>query len=323
MSTGTGGRSILQAFRLLRRRSPDLLIFQWWTAAVLHSYIAMAMAAKLTGTRIIIEFHETQDVGESERLLARWYLKLFFPLLSAMASGCIVHSDHDRDVIIRKGWFSPAETAVAPHGPYDHLTQPVDETAEPEVVAEPRDATVTVDEADPDTRLLYFGVLRPYKGVEVLAAALELLPDDAAGFRLTAAGEPWEGYTGPFDELRAGRAAGRVTVIDRYVTDDELSQLLAATDVVVLPYLRGSASGPLHVAMSWGLPVVVSDVEGLSAAASRYEGAILVPPGDGVALAAALLAVRQKVGRVYTDPFSWSETVKVVEDSYEGCWSPP
>jgi glycosyltransferase involved in cell wall biosynthesis len=91
-----------------------------------------------------------------------------------------------------------------------------------------------------------------------------------------------------------------------------VSAAFAHADVVVLPYRRSSSSGPLHVAMSWGLPVVVTRVGGLPEAAEGYEGAIFVPPGNGPALKAAIGQGVKLAGRRFPDPRGWAESASAL-----------
>ena len=55
------GRSLVRALTFMAARQPDVLVLQWWTATVLHTYIALALRARLLGTRVILEIHELQD----------------------------------------------------------------------------------------------------------------------------------------------------------------------------------------------------------------------------------------------------------------------
>jgi glycosyltransferase involved in cell wall biosynthesis len=91
-----------------------------------------------------------------------------------------------------------------------------------------------------------------------------------------------------------------------------VTEHFARADVVVLPYLRSSASGPLHIAMSNGLPVVVTSVGGLAEAVADYPGALTVPPADAPALADALRSARGMTGRRYADPHSWRRNVDAI-----------
>jgi glycosyltransferase involved in cell wall biosynthesis len=122
-------------------------------------------------------------------------------------------------------------------------------------------------------------------------------------------GETWEGWTLPAELIRRSRWASRITFVNRYVTDAEVAAHFANADAVVLPYRRSSASGPLHIAMSSGLPVVVTRVGGLVEAAAGYEGAVLVPPADPDALLDAVRRLPALVDRRYPDVGSWHRTV--------------
>ena len=134
-------------------------------------------------------------------------------------------------------------------------------------------------------RLLYLGVIRPFKGVEDLVAAFSSLdPDQASKFRLSVVGETWEGWTAPDQAIARSPYADLIERVDRYVTDAELTAYFEQADAVVLPYHRSSSSGPLQIAMSAGLPVVVTAVGGLVEAVQDYPGAVLVPPQDRIAL---------------------------------------
>jgi glycosyltransferase involved in cell wall biosynthesis len=104
------------------------------------------------------------------------------------------------------------------------------------------------------------------------------------------------------------------------VADAEVNAFFAAADVVVLPYRRSSASGPLHIAMSHGLPVVVTAVGGLAEAAGGYSGAVLVRPADPTELAAAVVTATALTGRRHTDPSSWSDTVAAYRRLFDRLW---
>jgi glycosyltransferase involved in cell wall biosynthesis len=158
-------------------------------------------------------------------------------------------------------------------------------------------------------RILFLGVVRPFKGVENLVEAFSTLDRDKAElFRLTIVGETWEGWVAPNEAIARSPHADLIERVDRYVTDAELAAYFAQADAVVLPYHRSSASGPLHIALSAGLPVVVTAVGGLVEAVRDYPGALLVPPRDPVALQAALLQLLQRRGQRYDDPHSWDRT---------------
>ncbi|MCY7418277.1 MAG: glycosyltransferase family 4 protein, partial [Chloroflexi bacterium] len=106
----------------------------------------------------------------------------------------------------------------------------------------------------------------------------------------------------------------RITFVNRYVHDAELDGYLRGADAVVLPYRRSSLSGPLHVAMGYGLPIVMTDTGGNGEAAEGYAGILLTPVGDIDALTQRLRELPALRGQVFEHPRSWSATA----DAYLG-----
>lgn len=298
------GRSMGRARKFIQTNRPQVLVLQWWTGAVLHSYLRLARLARKSGCKVIIEWHEVQDTGEARIPGVARYVTRAMKLLLAKVDGHVVHSQYDLN-LLRRTYFLPDElVAIAPHGPYDHHQK--------DVVPSGRasDPTLTIPPPPTDFVFLYFGVVRPYKGVEDLVAAFDLLPASVRDHaRLVLVGETWEGWTAPRDAVAASPNRDRIEVIDRYVTDAEVADYFAAADAVVLPYRRSSSSGPLHIAMSSGLPVVVTQVGGLVEAAGDYQGTRFVPPADPAALAIALGELPSWRGLRFADPHSWDRTV--------------
>jgi glycosyltransferase involved in cell wall biosynthesis len=289
--------SIVRVLAFLVRERPDIVIFQWWSGTVLHSYLVLALLARLLRARIVIEFHEVLDTGEARLLFARIYVRLIAPLILRQAQGFVVHSRFDLKTLEQRYGFHGRPVALIPHGPYSHYQQAGDGQRY-------RMAPASC------CNLLFFGVIRPFKGLEDLIMAFDALPEDQiSAYWLTIVGETWEGWTLPADLIARSRYRDRITFINRYVSDAEAAALFAGADAVVLPYRRSSASGPLHLAMSYGLPVVVTRVGGLPEAVADYAGAVLVPPRDPIALQAALIQIARLRGQRFSDPHSWERTV--------------
>ncbi len=288
--------TIFGALANLVRRRPTVVVFQWWTGTVLHSYLFLAIAARLAGARIVIEFHEILDTGEDAIPFAKHYVSLVAPVFVRLAAGYVIHSEADRAALEERYRLGDRPVAVIPHGPYDHLRG----TAGSSVRAAPAEAL----------NLLFFGVIRPFKGLEDLVTAFNALaPEQVEGYWLTVVGETWEGWTRPFELIEQSPYRERITVVNRYVHDDEVAAFFAAADAVVLPYHRSSASGPAHTAMSHGLPLVITEVGGLPHAVAGYDGAILVPPQDPAAIRAAIERLPTLRGRTFADPHSWERTL--------------
>ena len=291
------GFSIARAARQLVAERPSVVVFQWWTGTVLHSYLLLAILVRALGARVVIEFHEVLDTAELRMGLASRYVKAWAPLLMDRADGFIVHNEYDRRALGEHYDLGTRPIALVPHGPYDQY-----------VTSDRSDAKARP--ADEVCQLLYFGVIRPFKGVEDIVDAFDMLtPEDVVRFHLTVVGETWEGWTVPAERIASSRHRDRITFINRYVSDEEVRSFFERADVVVLPYHRSSASGPLHLAMASGLPVIVSSVGGLVEATAGYKGAISIPPRNPKAIRAALDRVYELRGSRFADVHSWDRTV--------------
>jgi glycosyltransferase involved in cell wall biosynthesis len=299
------GTSIGRIRRALALERPDVIVLQWWTAATLHTYLALARLANRAGIPIVIEFHEVQDPGEAQVPLAAAYCRRYLHRLVRRSAGAIFHTDHDADLfasMFGADAISRLHTVIAPHGPYDHVTQDSRRPSQ-----EPTDGIAP-------TQLLCFGLIRPYKGVEDLIHAFDAMtPEQAERFEIDVVGETWERCTAPAEAISASRYRDRIRFDNRYVTDAEAAAYFANADVLVLPYRRGSASGPLQIAMNNGIFVVMYAVGGLVDAVRDYHGAVLVPPGDVEALRAALLSICDRRGERFEDPHTWTPLIDAID----------
>jgi glycosyltransferase involved in cell wall biosynthesis len=192
----------------------------------------------------------------------------------------------------------PRSIVVIPHGPFTPASQPGTPHAS--------------RGGGRSRRLLFFGNIREYKGVDDLLVAFGALPPDLDA-RLTVAGQCDETLRPVLAEL-ARRSPGRVELRLERVPDEELTRLLAEADVAVLPFRRSTTSGSALLALGHGRPIVVPDLPGLAElpdkAVFRYDGTIA---GLTRALTEAILADSATLGRMsaaadaYCAAMSWGE----------------
>src|SRR5262245_12235624 len=190
-------------------------------------------------------------------------------LLERMDS-VIAHTHHGSARLSEDFGVPPERIEVIPNGAFDYLTRLPDEQPLP---MELRGAS--------DPVILAFGLIRPYKGTEVLLEAFGRL----SGAELWVVGRPMQ----PTSELHrlAERAPGRVRFLERFIDDAEIPAIMRRADVVALPYLNIEQSGVLHTALAFGRPLVLSDVGGFPEVA-ELGAARLTPAGDADALAGTL-----------------------------------
>jgi glycosyltransferase involved in cell wall biosynthesis len=303
------GLSMIRAVVFLRRERPQVLVLQWWTGAVLHTYLVLALVARLHGAKVVVEFHEAQDVGEAGLPLVGRYTDLLGRALLRLSAARLVHSEFDRALIEDRYGGAGTETehgtgnvALVPHAGYDYLP------SRPPL----RDAPAGV------INLLFFGIIRPFKGVEDFIAAADLLGEDRSRFWFTVVGETWEGWDLPERLIAESPQRDRITFVNRYVTDAEAAGYFAGADVVVLPYHRSSSSGPLQIAMAAGLPVVATKVGGLVEATAHYPGVVLAEPSNPASLADAILQAAELVGRSFQGVTTWADTARSYTELFDG-----
>ncbi len=182
----------------------------------------------------------------------------------------VMHSEAGRRRVEDEFGVRPGLVEVIPHGAFDYLTRLPGELPLP---AELEGAEGPV--------ILAYGLVRPYKGTDVLLEAFK----QVEGAELWIVGMPHID-TGPLHEL-ARQAPGRVRFVERYVDEGEIAPIMRRADVLVLPYRTVEQSGVLYTGLAFGKPMVLSAVGGFPEVAD-HGAARLVQPRDPAELAAAL-----------------------------------
>lgn len=173
--------------------------------------------------------------------------------------------------------------------------------------------------------VLFFGLIRPYKGVDLLDAAWPEVRAAMPDARLLIVGRA-EGA----DAERQVRQIARqpsVNVIDRYVTSGEMLDFLAAADITVFPYQEISQSGALMTAVSCGRPVVITPIAGLMEQAAGLRSSIMATEASGPALAEALsqalerrdqltILAEEDRRRIEKSSIGWQSAASAMADQY-------
>jgi glycosyltransferase involved in cell wall biosynthesis len=222
----------------------------------------------------------------------------------------VVHTRAGADRLAELG-VARERVRVIPHGAFDHLTRQLEEKPLPPELAAVEGPVV-----------LYFGTIRPYKGVEVLLEAFAGIE----GAELWVVGHPLGVSMEPLHAL-ARVARGRVRFVSRYVTDPEAPAFLRRADLLVLPHLRVDQSGVLFAGLAFGKPMVLSAVGGFAEVAEDHGAGRTVPPGDPAALAGAIeellsapgerRALGERAAAAAAGPFSWDEIAGRTLSLYE------
>lgn len=185
------------------------------------------------------------------RVLARSSRKIF------------VHYQYNFHVAEAQGYDS-SKLVVIPHGNYSFY----EKYRRPGIL--------------PRRMILFWGRIRPYKGVETLIDCARFLPEDV---EIVIAGEGANMY-GP-----QAQTDSRIKLLDRFLTEEEIAELCQECCVVVTPYVDASQSGIVPVAYAFSKPVVATDVGALSEQVDDGVTGLLVPPKEPKALAQAIMKI--------------------------------
>ena len=179
----------------------------------------------------------------------------------------VVHTRAGAELLTARHGVPAERVRTIPHGAFEHLTRQPDEAPLPQELRAVEGPVV-----------LCFGVVRPYKGVDVL---LEAFRDVDA--ELWVVGRP---LGESMERLQRLAPPGRVRFVPRYVSDRELPAYFRRADLLVLPHRRVDVSGVLFAGLAFGKPMVLSDVGGFRDVAEEHGAGRLVPPEDPEALGA-------------------------------------
>lgn len=168
--------------------------------------------------------------------------------------------------------------------------------------------------------ILFFGYVRPYKGLAVLLDAFALLCRQLPA-RLRIAGEFYEPVEPYLDQIRRLGIESRVEVENRFIPESEVGRYFEMADVVVLPYLSATQSGIIPLAFGHGVPVIATRTGGLDEVVQSGQTGFVVPPGNAERLAEALriffeqgkaAAFRNNIRR-FSKLLNWSGPISCIE----------
>jgi glycosyltransferase involved in cell wall biosynthesis len=236
------GPSVARLTRGIARLDPDVVHVQWLPRPELDLRWLRRLAAERP---VVLTAHDV--VPRRAKARAVW------PHVLETAERVVVHSRRAVEQLTELG-LGRERIARIPHPVFEG-----DELPPPE-----------------GRTLLFFGLIRDYKGLDVLLSALPEIPDA----RLVVAGDPLD----PVDPVDLD---GRVEWRLRFLPDDEVRELMAGAAAVVLPYRQLDSSGVLATAIGYRRPVVVTDVGSLGEIVREFAAGEVVPPGDSRALAEA------------------------------------
>ncbi len=248
---------------------PDVLIIAYWMSFFGPAYGHVASRLKKK-TKIISLVHNA--IPHEPKFFDKPFAKLLFD----RSDGFVVMSD-----IVKNDLSSMepgAKFCVRPHPLYDHFGKKI----------EANEARKQLGLSPDKKTLLFFGLIRDYKGLDLLIDAMSGLDDD---YQLLIAGECYGSFEKYETQIANSPAKNRIVAMNEYIEDSLVPVLFSATDLLILPYKSATQSGVIPVAYHFEVPVVATDVGGLRETIEQ--------PGTGIICEPEVKSLESAVKQVF------------------------
>ena len=257
--------------RRIRQMQPDLLITCYWMAFFAPCYSIIERIAKSNGkTRCVALVHNM--IPHEPSLLD----KLFAPLYVRATDGFVALSDSVVQDINRLDPSHKPKTSY-PHPIYDHYGEQMSK----------EEACLALHIQPEKQYMLFFGLVRAYKGLDLLLDAFGFVKDQLPNLQLIIAGEFYEDEDKYRTQIASHQLTDRVIIKNEFIADADLRKYFGAADLIVQPYKSATQSGVTQVAFHFEKPMLVTNVGGLGEIVHDHQMGYAVDP-NAQAIAEAL-----------------------------------
>lgn len=248
--------SYYKTARLINQQQPDLLVMKYWMSFFGPSLGTAAGRVRKKGTKVVTILDNV--IPHEKRFFDASFTKYFLK----RNDGFIAMSESVKNDLLS---LAPnAKVILKPHPLYDHFGK--------KLSREQACKNLNIDPAKKN--LLFFGIIRDYKGLDLLIEAFSKLDNS---YQLIIAGEVY----GSFDKYQAQIDAipnkENVKLFNHYISDAQVPDFFSAADVVVLPYKSATQSGITSIAYHFELPLIATDVGGLKESITHEKTGLIVP----------------------------------------------
>ncbi len=291
---------MLRLSRRLRAEHADIVHFQWLPIPNLDRLLVPRFPRPVVLTAHDVTPREVRPGARGGT-----------PAVLRAVDAVIVHSQAGARRVVAQAAVPADRVHVIPHGAFTHLATLPDGPRPP-----------ALEGLEGRRVVLFFGLVRPYKGVDLLVEALAGTPDDVV---LLVVGMPRTPLAPLERRARELGLADRVRFVPRFVADADVGAYFRRADVAVLPYREIEQSGVLYTALAFGTPLVLSAAGGFPEIAERG-AARLVEPGNVESLRTELVgllddeparrALSQAALALAAGDHSWERAAALTEDLY-------
>tara|TARA_B100001758_G_scaffold62460_1_gene51985 strand:- start:13717 stop:14862 length:1146 start_codon:yes stop_codon:yes gene_type:complete len=300
-------------YSILHARINKVTIFHFHVFNANYLLLFNLLLLKLLFSKIVITAHDITSFSEQNN--SSFISKLVYRMVDLI----LTHNKFSRNEITKKDTVLKDKIKIVPHGNYTpFINIQKDKFLSREFLDLPFEKTI----------LLFFGMIKKVKGLEILLNSLREVVDKNADVILLIAGKPWQNdfhnYQKIIDE---NNLSNNVILHTKYIPDNEVEYYYAASDLVVLPYKKIYQSGVLMMALSYEKPVLLSDLPPLKEVITDNKNGFLFKSEDALDLANRLneiLANKNQLEKVrhngsvlVNTKFSWNQIARLTKEFYQ------
>lgn len=292
----------------IKAGQPEVVIIPWWHWYFAPAWTILSRQIKRLPSKPKLVFICHNVAPHEQGRISKLALPIVLKLALGKGDGFIVHAQSDGRLL--HTYLPKAKYVVTPIPTYADLG--IEDTSEIEL-------PMTL----PDDRpiLLFCGIVRPYKGLDVLLDALAICVKERP-LHLLVAGEFWGGSEPEYrQQIKELGIEEHVTILNEYLPDELLAACIDRSDVVVLPYKSATQSAIIQTAFGRGKPVITTNVGGLGEVVENGRTGLVVPPEDPISLAKAIvnyfdlaphMTLKKNILEKQKTSFSWGKLEELI-----------
>jgi D-inositol-3-phosphate glycosyltransferase len=289
--------------------------FQFFDRTLLMLYY------KALGKKVTLTAHNVNQARRDGN--DSWFNRITLRIQYHLTDNIFVHTQKMKDELVKDFGVGPQDVTVIRH--------PIND-AFPDTELTPGEARQRLGIGKNEKTILFFGRIKPYKGLEDLLVAFQQLAAKDSHARLIIAGEAQKGHKDYLSEVKPLMVKelerGQIILKVQFIPDEDMEIYLKAADVMVLPYKEIFQSGVLFLSYSFGLPVVATDVGSFREEIVEGQTGFMCKPNDPADLAKALETYfeselykdidrqRQKLREYADEHHSWRAVAELTQSVY-------
>jgi len=297
----------IRVARKIKNDNPDLVIFKYWMPFMAPCF---GTIARLLG-KSIKKMAIVHNLIPHERHLLDQQLTMYFlkPIDSFIVMSKSVLSDLTRLDTVKPKLFSP-------HPLYDNFGE----------IKSKEEALKSLGLSSTYSYMLFFGIIRKYKGLDLLLKAFGDTKLNDETIKLIIAGEFYEDSSSYMELIKKHNLQDSVILKNQFIPDDEVVNYFCAADIVVQPYKHATQSGVTQIAYHFNKPILVTDVGGLKEIIPNKKVGYVVEPNERAIKNALLDFFQNNRSSEFIDgvkkekqKYSWQKMTEAIISLYKKC----